>query len=84
MNYAIYLQYLIHLPNFVNLQAFFLSLGAHLRRLQQLSVRMPDSASSGWGTEVSEMECEVSSVLQQAQAVGTVLHSALQVSRIYI
>ncbi|XP_073690696.1 nesprin-2-like [Garra rufa] len=59
--------------------AFFLSLGAHLRRLQQLSVRMPDSASSGWETAVSEMEQEVFSVLQQAQAVGTVLHSALQV-----
>ncbi|KTF78168.1 hypothetical protein cypCar_00022230 [Cyprinus carpio] len=58
--------------------AFFLSLGAHLRRLQQLSVRMPDSASSGWETEVSEVERQVSSVLQQAQAVGTVLHSGLQ------
>uniref|UniRef100_A0A671L7J1 KASH domain-containing protein n=1 Tax=Sinocyclocheilus anshuiensis TaxID=1608454 RepID=A0A671L7J1_9TELE len=58
---------------------FFLSLGAHLRRLQQLSVRMPDSASSGWETEVPEVESEVSSVLQQAQAIGTVLHSALQV-----
>lgn len=40
---------------------------------------MPDSASSGWETEVSEVERQVSSVLQQAQAVGTVLHSGLQV-----
>ncbi len=40
---------------------------------------MPDSASCGWETEVSEVEGQVSSVLQQAQAVGTVLHSALQV-----
>ncbi|XP_067242791.1 nesprin-2 isoform X14 [Chanodichthys erythropterus] len=58
---------------------FFRSLAAHLRTLQQLSVRIPDSASSGWETEVSEVERQVSSVVQQAQAVGTVLHSALQV-----
>ncbi|KAK7140539.1 hypothetical protein R3I94_012967 [Phoxinus phoxinus] len=58
---------------------FFRSLAGHLRTLQQLSVRIPDSASSGWETEVSEVERQVSSALQQAQAVGTVLHSALQI-----
>lgn len=73
------LQSLIHFCNFVNPQVFFRSLAAHLRTLQQLSVRIPDSFSSGWENEVSEVECQVSSVLQQAQAVGTVLHSALQV-----
>lgn len=70
---------LIDFCNFINPQVFFQSLAAHLRTLQQLSVRIPDSASSGWETEVSEVERQVSSVLQQAQAVGTVLHSALQV-----
>lgn len=73
------LQSLIDFCNFINPQVFFRSLAAHLRTLQQLSVRIPDSASSGWETEVPEVERQVSSVVQQAQAVGTVLHSALQV-----
>lgn len=43
---------------------------------------MSDSAPSGWETAVSEMESQVYSVLHQAQGVGTVLHSALQVREI--
>ncbi|TRY90471.1 hypothetical protein DNTS_015631 [Danionella cerebrum] len=59
--------------------SFFLSLGIHLRRMQQLSVRMPHSTPSAWETQRSEVESDVYSVLQQAQAVGARLQSLMQV-----